>query len=326
MKATAVSFVDASVKGAGGSTIGVSNTISVLHNIYSVDPKSSSNFRELHNLVDVLEKEYLTGNYKNREVFICTDNSVAERAFYKGNSRSPTLFNFVLRLRKLQLKANFKIHVVHVAGTRMIEQGTDGLSRGMVYEGLLGARYNFLNYLPLNKSSISRSPKVLDWIRSWAPFYSEVLEPEGWFELGHDICSWEKSEEEIWRPIIGGGCWIWDPPPVAAYKVAEQIRIARHKRQTSSHIFVCPRLLTSMWRAQLHKSADLVMELPVSIFFWGKEQHEPLVLGLYLPMFHHKPWFYRGTNLVESSRILARQNLLDNKNASFIFTFFFEIG
>ena len=83
----------------------------------------------------------------------------------------------------------------------------------------------------------------------------KYFEPAGWFELGHDICSWEKSEDNLWRPIVGGGCWIWDPPPAAAYKVAEQIRIARHQRQISYHIFVCPRLLTLMWRAQLHKSA-----------------------------------------------------------------------
>lgn len=33
----------------------------------------------------------------------------------------------IFRKAKLQLKANFKLHVLHVAGTRMIEQGTDGL-------------------------------------------------------------------------------------------------------------------------------------------------------------------------------------------------------
>ena len=91
-----------------------------------------------------------------RKSFLCTDNSLAERVFYKGNSKSPLLFELVLRLRKLQLKSNFKLHVVHVAGTRMVEQGTDGLSRGMIYEGLLGARFNFLRYLPLDKTSIQR--------------------------------------------------------------------------------------------------------------------------------------------------------------------------
>ena len=88
---------------------------------------------------------------------------MAGRAFYKGNSKSPLLFDLVLRLRKLQLKANFKLHVVHVAGSRMIEQGTDGLSRGMIYERLLGSRYNFLAYLPLHKSAISRSSDALTW-------------------------------------------------------------------------------------------------------------------------------------------------------------------
>lgn len=107
LKAMAMSFVDASGKGAGASTLGKDNKISILQNIDNVDRKHSSNFKELHNLVDTQEKEYQSGNFHNREVFICTDNSVAERAFYKGNSKSPLLFNLILRLRKLQLKANF---------------------------------------------------------------------------------------------------------------------------------------------------------------------------------------------------------------------------
>ena len=106
--------------------MGLRNNISVIQSVNSVNRKTSSNFKELHNLVETLEQEYESGNFQNREVFICTDNSVAERAFYKGNSCSPLLFDLVLRLRKLQLRANFKLHVVHVAGTRMIEQGTDG--------------------------------------------------------------------------------------------------------------------------------------------------------------------------------------------------------
>ena len=85
-----------------------------------------------------MEKEYESGNFHNQEVFLCADNAVAERAFYKGNSKSPLLFSLILRLRRLQMKANFKLHLIHVAGSRMIEQGTDGLSRGILYEGLLG--------------------------------------------------------------------------------------------------------------------------------------------------------------------------------------------
>ena len=316
LSSIAMSFADASGKGAGASTLTDNSKLSILHNVYKVDRKTSSNFKELHNLVDTIEQEYEAGNFHNKEAFLCTDNSVAERAFYKGNSKSPLLFDLVLRLCKLQLKANFKLHVVHVAGTRMVEQGTDSLSRGMIYEGLLGARFNFLHYLPLNKTAIERLPKVLEWIKTWAPLQHSVLSPEDWFEKGHDIVDWTKSEENLWRPVIQSSCWIWDPPPAAAYKAAEQTRIARHKRQSSVHIFICSRLLTSMWRAQLHKSADIVLEIPPSTVFWKKEMHEPLVIALYFPMFQHQPWICKGTKFLVSFRASVKAEFINQNSAS----------
>jgi hypothetical protein len=62
------------------------------------------------------------------EVFMFTDNYVMESAYFRGTSSSPILFDLVLRLRKLELHAGWKIHVVHIAGTQMICQGTDGFS------------------------------------------------------------------------------------------------------------------------------------------------------------------------------------------------------
>ena len=266
-----------------------------------------------------MEKDYKSGNFHNQEVFLCTDNAVAERTFYKGNSKSPLLFSLILRLRRLQMKANFKSHLIHVACSRMIEQGTDGLSRGILYEGLLGARYNFLHYLPLDKSSMERSPMIRNWLKTWLPSYAEILTPNDWFEKGHDISNWNKGDDNLWRPIIKSEFWVWDPPPAAAYKAAEQIRIARHKRQSSVHLFMCPRLLTSMWRGQLHKSADLVMEIPPNTTFWNKNQHEPLVLAIYLPTFRHQPWFCKGTVYLESFRHQARTHFLEGGNASKLF-------
>ena len=85
------------------------------------------------------------------------------------------------------------------------------------------------------------------------------------------------------------------PPPAAAYKAVEQLRIARHKRFKSIHMFLCPRLFTSQWRAQLHKSADMIFEIPPTTEFWPREMHEPIVVGLYFPSFEYKPWFVKGT-------------------------------
>ena len=143
LKALGVSFVDASGRGKGSSTIGTSKRVSTFFARDLTHSNESSNFREFNNLVETLEKEYATGNLENLEVFICTDNEVTEKAFYKGSSKSPKLFDLVLRLRLLQQYAHFKLHVVHVVGSRMIKQGTDGLLRGLPYEGLLGKYVNF---------------------------------------------------------------------------------------------------------------------------------------------------------------------------------------
>jgi hypothetical protein len=57
-----------------------------------------------------------------------TDNFVTECYYFQGTSASPILFELVLRLRKLELLYRCKIHMVHISVTRMIVQGTDGLS------------------------------------------------------------------------------------------------------------------------------------------------------------------------------------------------------
>ena len=194
LKANGVSFVDASGLGKGGSTMSKGRPVSIWFANDPVNSKESSNFRELNNLVENLELEHEKGNLSNLEVFICTDNSVAERDFYKGSSKSEKLFILVLRLRSLQQSGNFKLHVLHVAGTRRIEQGTDGLSRGLPYEGLLGENKRFLDYLPLHLDAFERSPSLRSWLKEWIPNWEKFLKAEDWFELGHDIVGWYKPK------------------------------------------------------------------------------------------------------------------------------------
>jgi hypothetical protein len=92
---------------------------------------SSSNIREALNLL--LKLEGLVDANKlppGTEVFMFTDNFVTERAFWRGNSKGKDLFEVVFRLRVLEMKGALFLHIIWAAGTRMIEQGTDGLSRG----------------------------------------------------------------------------------------------------------------------------------------------------------------------------------------------------
>jgi hypothetical protein len=99
--------------------------------------EESSNFREFSNLVETIESLVAEGTLSGHELFMFTDNSTAEAAIFKGTSTSKKLFNLVLQLRKIEMEEILFIHLVHVAGTRMIWSGVDGLSRGNQNAGIL---------------------------------------------------------------------------------------------------------------------------------------------------------------------------------------------
>ena len=62
------------------------------------------------------------------EVFMFTDNMVTEGAYYKGNSPLQDMYEYTLSLKELDMEGDFLLHVIHCSGTRMIAQGTEGLS------------------------------------------------------------------------------------------------------------------------------------------------------------------------------------------------------
>jgi hypothetical protein len=121
------------------------------------ESEKSSNYRELNNLVEHLEELVADGTLEGCKVFIFTDNTTAEAAFYKGNSSSEHLYNLVLRLRALEMWGNLKLHVIHVAGTRMQAEGADGTSRGDHSTGVMRGD-SVLEYVPLNKGALDLEP------------------------------------------------------------------------------------------------------------------------------------------------------------------------
>ena len=131
-------FGDASGRGFGSTWNELSSAIGFRYGIWGVEGRdTSSNYREFRNLVETLEALGRDQKLVGREVFIFTDNSTSEAIAAKGSSTSPILFDLVVRLFKLEMSFCCKIKFVHVAGTRMIAQGTGGLSRGGLFEGVL---------------------------------------------------------------------------------------------------------------------------------------------------------------------------------------------
>jgi hypothetical protein len=122
------------------------------------------------------------------------------------------------------------------------------------------------------------------------------LKPEGWFERGHDhVAEGSIGWDGHWRPTIRTGKYVWAPAPAAAWIAMEELRKARIKRQSSTHIFVCPRVMTPEWLKQLNKASDVVITVPVGHPAWPNKMFEPVLIGLVFPFVRHDPWQLRGT-------------------------------
>jgi hypothetical protein len=289
-------FGDASGSGLGSTfTCGAGFTFRI--GIWGSSEKpESSNWKEFTNVVEALEEEGAEGNLVNAEIFMFTDNSTVEACASKGSSTSKKLLDLIIRLQTLTTRLGIRIHIFHVAGTRMIAQGTDGVSRGYLAQGVMAGE-SMRVHIPIYLSAVERSPKLLPWIMSWTSSDAILLDALGWFQKGHDIDGWRSCSDGFSRPILSekGHTFIWSPPPFAAEVALAELRKARIKRQTSSHVFICPRLCMSLWQRQLFKCADFVFEVPAGSQIWSSDMHEPLLIGLLFPFLRVKPWQLRGT-------------------------------
>jgi hypothetical protein len=92
----------------------------------------SSNWKELWTLVHTLEREDGgSGRLHKSTLFYFTDNLVTYYIVSGGSSGSPELQKLICRLKYLEMTLEICLEVVHVPGTHMIDQRTDGLSRGV---------------------------------------------------------------------------------------------------------------------------------------------------------------------------------------------------
>ena len=271
---------------------------------------TSSNFRELRNLVETLESLGLEGKLAGKEIFIFTDNMVSESVASAGSSASEKLYDLVVRLVGcLGMQFRCSVHFIHVAGSRMISQGSDGLSRGDLYEGVMSGK-SLLSFIPLADSVLDRSSALQPWIQGWASELKadvEFLTPEGWFERGHDIAGGDSNVDGVWIPSYRPASFVWSPPPAAARIATEELRQARQKRQLSAHVVVVPRLMWVEWRKQIFKSADLIFDVPAGCEIWEASMHEPLIFALYFPYLSRSPWELRKSPLLVALERRLRQ-------------------
>ena len=85
-------FGDASGLGFGSSWL-LDKELKYRFGVWGLNSdKTTSNYRELRNLVETLERSGVDGELRGKEIFVFTDNSTAESIAAKGSSSSPLLF------------------------------------------------------------------------------------------------------------------------------------------------------------------------------------------------------------------------------------------
>jgi hypothetical protein len=152
-----------------------------------------------------------------------------------------------------------------VSGTRMIAQGTDGLSRGDHSAGVMQG-LPMTQFIPLHLSALERQPSLDPWLHSLVPHTPfKILQPSDWYTTAHTF-----------------GTFIWSPPPAAADVVVEQLGKARHKCPSCLHIILVPRLMTGYWRRHLTREADCYFRLQ-RCPLWPSSQHAPLLIFFCFP-------------------------------------------
>jgi hypothetical protein len=180
---------DASREGLGGATQFPDGTIRGRRGVWRADfAEGGSNLQEVQNQVNRLIQEVRAGMHDGCELWAFADNGCWSAVWLKGLSTAKHLFELVLKLKvECRIHEVYK-HVCHISGTRMIETGIDGWSRGDFETGIsLGYDLRLRTFLPLAQSSIEvAGAKLIPWLRSWmAEDYMGPLTPEAGF--GMDI-------------------------------------------------------------------------------------------------------------------------------------------
>ena len=229
----------------------------------------SSNWKELSTLLLTLER--LAGDPDRRvkgcTVFYFTDNTTTYYVVAGGSSRSPGLHQLVERIQWLTLELQCQIEVVHVPGVVMIDQGTDGLSRGVWVSSL----HPVINQRELTRAIFAPLRPNLQLARDTATQLGIML-PLALHDWRHP-----------WGRDLFGHVSVWFPPPELARQcIIGILESWVEVPQTTGALIFVPRTLARCWLG-LSRYIQLVDTIPPQDPRLGEPHRLPIpVLVLYI--------------------------------------------
>ena len=232
----------------------------------------TSNWKELRSILLALRRERQRGErtgtrpslWRTR-IYHATDNVVSESILLKGTSTSPKLQQLLREIAYEQRLMQCDLVPVHVAGKRLIAQGTDGLSRGQTHVGSMsGTTTNVDEFNPLTARPSAPAPPLAEWARQRWPDHRLLVQPDQW--TAAHVC---------------GKATLWMPPPMLARRaVTTFLRCRMMAPETTSAVFLLPRRHTAPWRRQLRHFASVTRVRAGEGAHWPESEFEPLVVAV----------------------------------------------
>ena len=197
--------------------------------------KFSSNWKELSTLKQSLlriRSEDPEG-VRGVTVFYFTDNSTTYWIAASGSSGSPGLHRLIEEIRLLELELECCLQVIHVPGLIMIDQGTDGLSRGIWMSSL---------------QDLQDSDRITQAIFEPLCFDRTLVDTYvANYNLSRSYvhCKWNS----VWN---ARACFdtmsVWFPPPeIARQVIIFMLETWAERPLTSSSLFFIPRTVPAFW-------------------------------------------------------------------------------
>jgi hypothetical protein len=232
-----------------------------------------SNWKELRTLMWTMERLVKKKNSRVRggTLFYFTDNSSVYYIIKGGSSKNVELHRLARDIKILEIQLGCRLEPVHVPGVLMIDEGTDGLSRGMWLAPARLTRSSIMES-SLALGSVPFSPAMGEWA-----LHTVGVDPSTRYTLHTTEGGWDFKE-------IYGQVSIWTPvPEVARQALVRFLDIWVEGATMTSGLFLVPRVLQKDWE-YICKHVITIGEyypwmLPESCAY---DSHIPLVL-LYIP-------------------------------------------
>ena len=136
---------------------------------------------------------------RHTTVFYFTDNTVTYYIGTSGSSSKERLHKLISNIRLLEIELDIHLVVVHIPGLVMIEQGTDGLSRGI----WMSALHNFMDERALLSAIFA--PVIFS--------YSLLLLISNYVDIDVNNCIYYDWNSQWIEQYCFHRTTVWTPPP-----------------------------------------------------------------------------------------------------------------